>query len=199
MSKSTPISQIPNVEVSTDADDDFTVQNILKEIAQRTPASPASPASLSSPEPISQHLPPPLQQMKSQQQHTNSPSSTGDGGVQAYRGSAPPLHQPQQPQQQQFQQQHQNSNSSGIIGQSNNINNNNNNTAFFGFTLSQHEINMTLIVVVACIAAHVLPIEAIVARYIPSIATLAYSDIALKAIAAGCMFFFIRRYIVVSP
>ena len=195
MSRSTPIAQIPHtVDI---ADDDETVQEVLNQIAESTRQAEDKLIEAAATESI-------LQQQQ-------------DGG--SGSASSPHLHhnqqiiqlqQQQQMLQKQIQQQQHQHQPSPLLRQapssspqqqytsssSHSEQKNYPGTNKYIFDLRNEDAQMLLLVMAVCIVIQVVPIERIVARYIPVVSNyVPYSDIIVKAAAGGMLFFAIRRYL----
>jgi hypothetical protein len=57
------------------------------------------------------------------------------------------------------------------------------------------DVRSSVLVVIACIIAQVVPIETIVARAVPAVQNFAHSHVVLKGLLAGLIFFLASKYV----
>jgi hypothetical protein len=68
-------------------------------------------------------------------------------------------------------------------------------SAAASYTQFAPDIRSAVLVAIACAVAQVVPIEVLVARFVPSIQSFAHSHVVLKALLAGLIFFFVSKYV----
>jgi hypothetical protein len=168
MSKSTPISQLPNAKGQDDLnlDDDATVQEVLDQIAQSNQEQYQQP-------PVQHFVP----QMPPQQMYNGSPQVM----PQEF------LIQAQQAQQQQNQ-----NNWGGSVN-----NNNNNSPALIPKSRFNIDADMktVFLIIGIVVIVQVLPIETFVYKYV-SIEHVPYSGVMIKGVAAGAIFLLAKKYVI---
>jgi hypothetical protein len=161
MSKSTPLSQLPNAMNSNGGDmmmdEDPTVQEVLSQFEQPLP---------------SQHHPSQFQQQQQQPQYTAMQAA-------------------QMPPQQMFSNMQQNNPMDFVIPpQQHPIYNN---TVSSGLSFDSDMKHALLVIVITCIV-QIVPVETLVYKYV-SIDHLPYSGFMIKALCAGALFFFAKKYV----
>ncbi len=204
MSKSTPISQLPSpasVDINSISDvieDDATVQEVLNQISMASNVMPpSSDIEIIQPE-MPQYMPPatpPAQPQHQPQHHAQPqyapPQHAGMFQAQASQAAAAP-----QPFYFQMPSQVTGSPSMDSVAQE---------VAGSaippvppkpqGFLANlTAELRTILLVIIVTVAVQILPMEALLLRYAP-LARIPYAPILAKGVAAGAIFFVVRRYL----
>ena len=206
MSKSTPISQLPNASFDASnmqdiIEDDATVQEVLSQISQSMSASP--PPNLIEAQQQQQHQQVPVynpsinQAQQAQQMHqfqlqqntqsVQNPVSTMSSGIQMQQpfngqmssSQGPtPFYYP-------FPTQQASPQPADFLATTNN--------GSFTQQLSA-ELRTILLVVIVSMFSQILPVQNIITLYSP-LANFPYAAIVVRSLLAGCLFFLIRKYI----
>ncbi len=202
MSKSTPISQLPSsasVDINSISDvieDDATVQEVLNQISMASNVMPPQPeVEVIQPE-MPQYMPPatpPTPQYAPPPPHQYAPQQVSQ--IQAQQAAQPPPPQPfyfQMPPQ-----------AAGLPSVMQEVASGGGAAPAAppappkpqGFLANlTAELRTILLVVIVTVAVQILPIESLLLRYAP-MARIPYAPILAKGVAAGAIFFVVRRYL----